>query len=184
MPLSSDRLNGHPTSKDPDPKKRAAIRRGFNGYPQARAKQAEKKALGPPADQIRRIEQAAAAKERSIKKLRTERFLEIYEIPMPTKAPGKKTLFSRWLKEQGDKKFNFPDLDTFVAYVQEHHGTAEKDANYQVYLDEAEPNEEAEETLARETQEALDRVDTQKESRPLLPTNELPPKSYMHELGI
>lgn len=175
MSLSSDKLNGHPTEQDPHPGGDIATIRGLNGWPGAEQARVAKIAAGTPAEQKRRIELAARNRARAIETLRQKKLLDIYEIPQPVKVPGEEGLFSRWLKEKGDRKVRFPNLESFCAYILEHYGDAEKDEQWRDYLAAADPRDEEEERQAAETLAAIDRIDRQVPVK-RIDTKDLPPQ--------
>lgn len=182
MSLSSDRLNGHPNVKDPNPGKRAEITRAQNGWPSAR-RAAEKKAkAGTPAEQKRRVDLAAKNRQRAIMKQRNLKMLEIYGIPEPLTVPGEKKLFSRWLKEKKDRRTRFENLAEFCLYIMKNYGDEEKDDQWRAFLAAADPEGDAEEKAAEETQAALTAIDTQTTSVPALDASELPAETFHEEL--
>ncbi len=181
MSLSSDKLNGHPSTIDPTPGKRSARIRAVNGYPSRRKALAQKQAAGTPAEQARRIDLAAKNRERAIQRQRNLKLLEIYGIPEPVKVPGEKGLFSRWLKEKKDRKVKFDNLAAFCLHVLKNYGDEEKDERWRAFLAAADPQGDAEEERARETLESISRIETQ-ESVPALATADLPAESFTAEV--
>jgi hypothetical protein len=181
MSLSSDKLNGHPGAADPRPGIRSRRTLVGNGWPAARkAQQRKQHEAGTPADQRRRVDLAATNRERAIRVQRNEKLLEVYGIPAPVKVPGEKGLFSRWLKEKGDKKFKFDSLAKFCLHIIENHGDDEKDAAWRAYLAAAEPIEDAEEEQARLSAEAIGNVERQSTSVPVLGSHELIGEQFSH----
>jgi len=181
MSLSSDKLNGHPSGIDPQPGKRSAVIRAHNGYPSARKAKARKQAAGTPAEQRRRIDLAAKNRERAIQRQRNLKMLEIYGIPEPVKVPGESGLFSRWLKEKKDRKVKFDNLAQFCLHVMKNYGDEEKDEQWRQFLAAADPQGDSEEEHARETLEAVSRIETQ-ESVPVLATGDIPAESFTAEV--
>lgn len=178
MSLSSDKLNGHPTERDPEPDKRGRVIRNQTGWPAARKAQQRKREAGTPTEQKRRVELAARNRERAIQRTRNLKMLEIYDIPQPVKVPGDKRLFSRWLKEKKDKKVRFENLAQFCLYVLENYGDDEKDEQWRGYLAAADPQGDAEEQRAEETQAVLTAIDTQGASVPALASDEIPSETF------
>lgn len=181
MSLSSDKLNGHPNPNDPRPGKRGAVMRSVNGWPGARRAAAKKQEAGTPAEQKRRVELAAKNRERAVIRQRNLKLLEIYEIPEAVKVPGEGKLFSRWLKDKGDKKFRFDNLAQFCLHVMQNYGDDEKDQQWRDFLAAADPQESQEEENARATADALVAIDLQNTSVPALPTSALPAESFSVE---
>lgn len=181
MPISSDRLNGYPTERDPHPAKGLSSGKifGHNGYPQEK-KNSPGEAVSEdaaPAEQIRLVQTAVRNTEKQIRRRRIIRFLDIFEVPPPAAVPGQKGLFSRWLKEQGDEKYRFPDIDAMCRHLMENYSDDEKDAKWHQFMEETQPEVEAAET---EAQELYARIQEAEESpkAPLRPrimdTSELP----------
>lgn len=176
MPISSDKLNGYPTERDPHPKglSRGKIF-GYNGYPRAK-----KKALAEPvsedaipAEQIRLVETAVRNTEKMIRKRRIIRFLEIFGVPHPTTIPGQKGLYSRWLKEKGDERFRFPDIDAMCRHLMENYSDDEKDAKWHEFVEETEVEVDAAEDEAKEMYGRVQETTTPTPGR-ILDTKELP----------
>ena len=175
MSLSSDHLNGHPTASDPKPHERSGVLLAHNGWPAARAAREAKAKAGTPAEQIRRVKMAAGNKTRAIRAKRNKKLLKIYDVPAPIKVPGEDGLYSRWMVEHESKKTVFKNVEEFCAYLLRNFGDAEKDEQWRAFCAEADPEEDAEELLAEETQQAIDNIERQSTSKPPIPTAELAP---------
>lgn len=180
MPISSDRLNGYPTKTDPHPTGRSTGRIfGQNGYPQEK-KNSRVEAVSEdatPAEQVRLVQTAARNTEKQIRRRRIIRFLEIYEVPPPAAIPGQKGLYSRWLKEKGDEKFRFANIDLMCQHLMENYSDDEKDAKWHSFMEETRPEVEAAEAEAQEMYARIHEAEeSPKERAPLrvLNTRELP----------
>lgn len=180
MPISSDMLNGYPTKTDPNPVGRGGKIFGHNGYPQ------EKKKPRPdappestdttPAEQRRLVETAVRNTEKQIRKRRIVQFLEIYEVPPPQAIPGQKGLYSRWLKDQGDSKHRFPDIEAMCKHLVENYSDDEKDAKWHAFMEETQPEVEAAEAEAQQMYERIQAAEVDNDRTPpkILSTSELP----------
>ena len=179
-PISSDKLNGYPTERDPHPKgvPRGKIF-GYNGYPKTKG---TPRAAAPtedatPAEQVRLVETAVRNREKQIRRRRIIRFLEIFEVPHPSAIPGQKGLYSRWLKEQGDERYRFTDIDQMCRHLMENYSDDEKDAKWHVFMEETQPEVEAAEAEAQELYARIHEAEERpKEPTParILNTRELP----------
>ena len=186
MPISSDLLNGYPTKTDPNPKGRPKGRTfGYNGYPGAKKKAVAEPASEDvtPAEQVRLVETAVRNTEKQIRKRRIIRFLGIYGVPHPAPVPGQKGLYSRYLKERGDEKFRFANIDLMCQHLLENYSDDEKDAQWHEFMEETRPEVEAAEAEAQELyariQEATDRTPAR-----ILDTRELPVAETFSENSV
>ena len=175
MSLSSNKLNGHPTKEDPNPAARARRFRTGNDWPAARAGRAKKMVDGTPAEQKRRVQLAAANRQRAINAIQNKKLLEIYAVPEPVKVPGEKVLYSRWLRERGDKRTRFANMAAFCLHILENYGDDEKEEQWRHYQGEVDPTGDTEEECAEATLQAITNLERQSVSAPVVGTSDLPP---------
>jgi len=176
MPMSSDLLNGYPTKTDPHPKGRPRGKVfGYNGYPGAKKKALAEPASedATPAEQVRLVETAVRNTEKAIRRRRIIRFLGIFGVPHPTTIPGQKGVYSRWLKEQGDERFRFADIDAMCRHLMENYSDDEKDAKWHEFVEETEVEVDAAEDEAQEMYGRIQEASTPAPPR-ILDTKELP----------
>jgi hypothetical protein len=183
MPISSDGLNGYPTKRDPHPDHKKGTITGINGYPQQRAARAEKKEAGIPADQKRRVERAAKQKEKQVRARRAKAILEIFEVPEPTTIPGQSGLYSRWMKDQGDKRTRFKDLEAFCVHLLENYSDDEKDQKYNEFVAQTEPELDAAEEEAEQMYDAIEAAENRQPPK-ILSTSELPLETFTPDSSL
>ncbi len=113
--------------------------------------------------------------EKAIRKRRIIRFLEIFGVPHPTTIPGQKGVYSRWLKEKGDERFRFADIDQMCRHLMENYSDDEKDAKWHEFVEETEVEVNAAEDEAEQMYDRIQEASTPAPAPPrILDTSELP----------